>query len=42
MNTDIELKKADNEEELFEHISSLIIESRRHVAKAVNTAMVYT
>ena len=26
----------------FELISSLIVESRRHVAKAVNTAMVYT
>ena len=42
MNTDIELKKAGNEDELFELISSLIVESRRHVAKAVNTAMVYT
>ena len=42
MNTEIELKKAGNEDELFELISSLIVESRRHVAKAVNTAMVYT
>ena len=42
MNTDIELKKAGNEDELFELISSLIVESRRHVAKAINTAMVYT
>ena len=42
MNTDIELKKAGNEEELFELISSLIVESRRHVAKAINMAMVYT
>lgn len=42
MNTDIELKKAGNEDELFELISSLIVESRRHVAKAINMAMVYT
>ena len=42
MNTEIELEKAGNEDELFELISSLIVESRRHVAKAVNTAMVYT
>lgn len=31
-----------NEDKLFEHISSLIEESRRHIVKAVNTAMVYT
>ena len=42
MNTDIELKKIDNEDELIEHISTLIEESRRHVAKTINTAMVYT
>lgn len=36
------LVKAESESELFEHISTLIEESRRHVAKAVNTAMVYT
>ena len=42
MNIDTELKKVGNEDELFEHISSLIVESRKHVAKAVNTAMVYT
>lgn len=42
MNTEIELKKAGNEDELFELISSLIVESRRHVAKAINMAMVYT
>lgn len=34
--------KVGNEDELFEHISSLIEQSRKHVAKAVNTAMVYT
>lgn len=42
MNTEIELKKAGNEDELFELISSLIVESRRNVAKAINMAMVYT
>ena len=42
MNTEIELKKAGNEDALFENISSLIEESRRHVAKAINMAMVYT
>ena len=31
-----------NEEQLFDAISRLIDESRRQVAKAVNTAMVYT
>ena len=31
-----------NEEQLFDDISRLIDESRRQVAKAVNTAMVYT
>lgn len=36
------LQEVGNEEKLFEHISSLIEESRRHIAKAVNTAMVYT
>lgn len=36
------LQEVGNEEKLFEHIFSLIEESRRHVAKAVNTAMVYT
>lgn len=34
--------KTASEDELFERVSSLIDESRRHVAKAVNTAMVYT
>lgn len=42
MNTDIEFTKLRSEDELYEQISSLIEESRRHVAKAVNTAMVYT
>lgn len=32
----------DNEDKLFEIVSQLIEESRRQVAKAVNTAMVYT
>lgn len=36
------LQEVGNEEKLFEHISSLIEESRRHIAKAVNTAMAYT
>lgn len=36
------LQEVGNEDKLFEHISSLIEESRRHIAKAVNTAMVYT
>lgn len=36
------LVKVGNEDELFDHISSLIEDSRKHVAKAVNTAMVYT
>ena len=31
-----------NEDELFERISGLIEENRRRVAKAINTAMVYT
>ena len=30
------------EDALFNEVSALIEESRRHVAKAVNTAMVYT
>ena len=36
------LQEVGNEDKLFEHISSLIEKSRRHIAKAVNTAMVYT
>ena len=36
------LQEVGNEDKLFEHISSLIEESRRHIVKAVNTAMVYT
>lgn len=36
------LLEVGNEDKLYEHISSLIEESRRHIAKAVNTAMVYT
>ena len=36
------LLKVVNEDELFKHISSLIEDSRKRVAKAVNTAMVYT
>ncbi|MDD6357576.1 MAG: PDDEXK nuclease domain-containing protein [Bacteroidales bacterium] len=42
MKDDKKLVKVENENELFEYISSLIEESRRHVAKAVSTAMVYT
>ncbi len=34
--------KSNDEEELFEHISSLIEESRKHAAKAVNAVVVYT
>ncbi len=36
------LLKVVNEDELFKNISSLIEDSRKRVAKAVNTAMVYT
>lgn len=36
------LVKVGNEDELFERVSALVEESRRRVAKAVNTAMVYT
>lgn len=36
------IAKINNEEALFKEISSLIEESRKKVAKAVNTAMVYT
>lgn len=39
MNT---IAKVENEEDLFARISELVEESRRHVAKAVNTTMVYT
>ncbi len=42
MEDDIKIVKVENEEELFERISKLIDESRNHVSKAVNTAMVYT
>lgn len=42
MNETRHLVNIANEDELFEHVSTLIEESRRHVAKAVNTAMVYT
>jgi len=42
MNEMNELTKIGNEEDLFKQVSSLIDESRKHVAKAVNTAMVYT
>lgn len=42
MKEDKKLSIIDNEDELYEHISTLIEESRRHVAKAVNSAMVYT
>lgn len=41
MNCDIEIV-ATTEDALFKQVSSLIEESRKHVAKAVNTAMVYT
>lgn len=34
--------KVVNEDELFNRVSELIEESRMHVARAVNTAMVYT
>lgn len=33
---------ATNEEELFNQVAELIGQSRQHVAKAINTAMVYT
>lgn len=36
------IAKINNEEALFKEISLLIEESRKKVAKAVNTAMVYT
>ncbi|MBQ6955404.1 MAG: DUF1016 family protein [Bacteroidales bacterium] len=36
------ISNIDNEEMLFERISSLIEESRKQVSKAINTAMVYT
>ena len=42
MDDEAKLVRTESESELFEHISALIEESRRHVAKAVNTAMVYT
>lgn len=42
MNETRHLVNIASEDELFEHVSTLIEESRRHVAKAVNTAMVYT
>lgn len=41
MNCDIEIV-ATTEDALFKQVSTLIEESRKHVAKAVNTAMVYT
>lgn len=34
--------KLENEDQLFDSVSTLIEESRRHVAHAVNVAMVYT
>ena len=36
------ITKVNNENELFNKVTELIEESRKHVAKAVNTAMVYT
>lgn len=42
MNKEIVLTKIEHEEELFKRICTLIEESRQRVAKAVNTAMVYT
>ena len=42
MNEDNKLTTAGNEDHLFERIAEIIQESRSHVAKAVNTAMVYT
>lgn len=41
MNCDIEIVDT-TEDALFKQVSTLIEESRKHVAKAVNTAMVYT
>ena len=41
MNCDIEIV-ATTEDALFKQVATLIEESRKHVAKAVNTAMVYT
>ena len=42
MTKDIETVAATTEDALFKQVSALIEESRKHVAKAVNTAMVYT
>ena len=42
MNEEKKLVKVESEDELFELVSALIEKSRKHVAKAVNTAMVYT
>ncbi len=42
MNEVNELTKIGNEEDLFKRVSSLIDESRKHIAKAVNATMVYT
>lgn len=42
MNEENKLITIGNEDNLFERISEIIEESRLHVAKAVNTAMVYT
>lgn len=42
MSVEDKLDTIESEEELFGRVSGLIEESRRHVAKAVNTAMVYT
>ena len=36
------ITEVNNENELFNKVTELIEESRKHVAKAVNTAMVYT
>ena len=42
MNEKNKLIMLGNENNLFERISEMIEKSRLHVAKAVNTAMVYT
>ena len=42
MAEDKNLRKVENEDELFERISKLVDESRNHISKVVNTAMVYT
>ena len=42
MNDNITLTPITSEDALFKQVTSLIEESRKHVAKAVNTAMVYT